>query len=278
MPEISAETKLLGIIGNPVEHSKSPQMHKRFAELTGGDYIYLAFKVEKDGLGAAIEGIRALGVCGVNVTAPYKFDVMKYLDEISSDAKKFGSVNTVVNKDGKLIGYNTDAGGFYKSLLREGIKIKNKDVLIYGAGGATQPVAVLFAMEGAKSITVINRTKERALRLADYVEEKTGMRIGVERSLSHYDVVINTTSAGMAPQIGVLPSEDLDFIDKDTAAADMIYNPWQTKFLYEAEKRGAKTVNGLGMLIYQGIIAYELFSGMKLDDRAYEEAKKAVLG
>lgn len=272
-----AHTKVLGIIGTPIEHTKSPLMHAEFAKLTNVNCVYTAFNVTKDGLADAIGGIRALGIKGVNVTAPHKIEVIKYLDEVSEEARLFGSVNTVVNRDGKLVGYNTDAEGFYRSLLAEGTDIKGKDILIFGAGGATQPVVILFALRGAKSITVINRTKERALRLKDYVKTAIDYEINIEILLEHYDVVINTTAAGMEPQVGVLPYEDLSFIDSDTVVADMIYNPWQTEFLKQAEIRGAKTINGIGMLIYQGIIAYELFTDTKLPDNAYELAKKAVL-
>lgn len=275
---VDAHTKVLGIIGTPIEHSKSPAMHAEFAKLTNVNCVYAAFEVTKDRLADAIYGIRGLGIKGVNVTAPHKFDVTQYLDEISEEAKLFGSVNTVVNRNGRLYGYNTDAEGFYKSILREGIDIIGKDVLIFGAGGATQPIVVLFAMKGAKSITVINRTEERAIRLKDYVKAAVGYEIKTRMELKHYDVVINTTTAGMEPQIGVLPYDDLSFIDSETAVADMIYNPWQTEFLKQAEGRGAKTVNGLGMLIYQGIIAYELFTDTKLPEDAFELAKKAVLG
>lgn len=277
MLQISADTRLLGIIGDPIEHTKSPQMHRRFAELSGYDCVYTAFHVTKENLGDAIRGVRSLGIQGINVTAPHKFEVMQYLDEISPQAERFGSVNTVVNRDGRLIGYNTDALGFYQSLLRAGITIKDKDVLIFGAGGATQPVVVLFAEEGARSITVINRTQARAERLKSYVLDIAGYTIETEHSLDRYDVVINTTSAGMEPQLGVLPCDDIDFIDNKTAAVDMIYNPWETEFLKQAKIRGAKTLNGLGMLIYQGIIAFELFSGTKLPPAAYEEAEKVVL-
>lgn len=275
---VDAHTQVLGIIGTPVEHSKSPQMHREFAKLTDVNCVYTAFNVTKDRLADAIYGVRGLGIKGVNITAPHKFDVTEFLDEISEEARLFGSVNTVVNRNGKLYGYNTDAEGFYKSILREGVDIIGKDVLIFGAGGATQPIVVLFAMKGAKSITVVNRTEERAIKLKDYVKLAVGYEINTKMQLSHYDVVINTTTAGMEPQIGILPFEDLGFIDAETAVVDMIYNPWQTEFLKQAELRGAKTVNGLGMLIYQGILAYELFTDTKLPDNAFEFAKKAVLG
>lgn len=272
-----AQTKVLGIIGTPIEHTKSPLMHAEFAKMTDVNCVYAAFDVTKERLGDAICGIRALGIKGVNVTAPHKFEVIKYLDEVSEEARLFGSVNTVVNIDGKLVGYNTDAEGFYRSLLAGGTDVAGKDILIFGAGGATQPIVILFALKGAKSITVINRTEERAERLKNYVKSAVGYDISTKMSLSHYDIVINTTSAGMAPQVGVLPYEDLTFVDSGTFAADMIYNPAQTEFLKQAELRGARTINGLGMLIYQGIIAYELFTDTKLPDNAFEIAKRAVL-
>ncbi len=274
---INAKTKLLAIIGDPIEHSKSPQMHKCFAELSGDNMIYTAFGVTKDKLEGAIEGIRSLDIRGVNVTAPHKFEVLKYLDEISEEAKVYGSVNTVVNQDGRLIGYNTDAEGFYRSLIADGIEVENKDILIFGAGGATQPVCIRFFRAGAKSITVINRTKKRAEELRDYIKNAIGEEIATEMKLSHYDVVINTTTAGMHPQEGVLPFADLSFIDGNTAAVDMIYNPPETAFLKKAREQGAKTLNGLGMLIYQGIVAYELFSGHNLPENAYAEAEKVIL-
>lgn len=277
MTKITAATKILGIIGDPVGHSKSPELHRCFAELTNTDYVYHAFHVTGDRLAEAIAGVRALGIAGVNVTAPHKLAVMQYLDEISDEAKRLGSVNTVVNRNGCLCGYNTDAQGFYKSVLRAGGEIKGKDVLIFGAGGATQPIAVLFAAEGAKTLTVINRTEERAKRLAEYTFNRTGKEVLTKRELAHYDVVINTTSAGMKPQLEALPSNSIDFIDENTFVADMIYNPRETRFLAEARRRGAKTVNGLGMLIYQGILAYELFTGTKLPENAYEAAERVVM-
>ncbi len=275
---VDAKTKVLGIIGDPVEHSKSPVMHAEFAKLTNENYVYTAFNVTKDKLKDAISGIQALGIAGVNVTAPHKESVIEFLDELSDEARLFGAVNTVVNRDGRLIGYNTDAEGFYKSLIREGIDIKGKDVLIFGAGGATRPIVVLFAIKGAKSITVINRTEQRAKKLAEYVKAAVGYDINTKMQLKHYDVVINTTSAGMEPQLDTLPYEDLSFIDSQTAVADLIYNPTETRFLELARNKGAKTVNGLGMLIYQGILAYELFTDKKLPQNAYDIAKKAVLG
>lgn len=278
MLEVNGHTKQLAIFGYPVEHSFSPQMHNFISEKMGNNYVYTALEVEPEKLGDAIRGMRAMKIVGVNITAPHKNAVMQYLDEISDEARKFGSVNTVVNKDGKLIGYNTDAQGFCRSLEYNGIEVEGKDILMLGAGGAAKPVCMLLAMKGAKSITLINRTKSKADELAEYVKTVIGYKIGTEMSLEHYDLVINTTAAGMAPQLDKCPLEDMSFIDSNTAVADMIYNPPKTVFLKRAEENGAKIMNGLGMLIFQGLLAYEYFTGTKLLDDMYEIVKKEVFG
>lgn len=278
MFNINGNTKTLAIIGHPVHHSHSPEMHTFLSEKYNNNYVYVPFDVLPENLESAVNGIRSLGIAGVNVTAPHKFNVMKYIDEISDNAKKFGSVNTVVNRNGKLFGYNTDADGFYSSMLHDGVDVKNRDILIIGAGGATQPIAVLFAMQSAKSITVQNRTKANAERLAEYVKQITGYTINTVPTLPHYDIVINTTSVGMYPDTDACPISDFSFIDKNTYAADMIYNPEKTLFLQNCEKNGAKISNGLGMLIYQGIMAYELFTDTKLPENTFDIIKKEVFG
>lgn len=269
-------TKKLAVIGDPIEHSLSPAMHREFIKLTGDDAEYTRVHVTKDTLADTMKNVRE-NMRGINVTAPHKVEVMQYLDEISEDARLFGAVNTIVNENGRLIGYNTDAKGFYNSLLRDGIETKDKDILFFGAGGATKSVCMYLAMQGARTITVINRTKERAELLKDYIKDTIGYEIKTEMELPRYDVVINTTSAGMAPQLDVLPYEDLDFIDKNTSVIDMIYNPPETRFLSIAKEKGARTLNGLGMLICQGILAYELFMDTKLPPEAFNKAK-AVIG
>ena len=282
MLKVDGHTRQLGIIGDPVEHSFSPAMHNFISELTGSNYIYSAWRVTD--VENAINGVRALGIRGINVTAPHKVKVMRYLDEIDEKARLLGSVNTVVNTDGYLKGYNTDADGFYMSLIRNGIEIRDKNILIIGAGGVTEPAVIRFSYEDPASVTVINRTHGRTLALAERVYEKTGFKIETEAGADSYDVIINTTSAGMAPQLDVLPTDAIDGVDvlslinENTAAVDMIYNPEETLFLREAKLRGAKTMNGLGMLIYQGIIAYELFTDTKLSDDIYDRIREEVFG
>lgn len=284
MFEIDGHTKQLGIIGYPVEHSFSPKMHNFISDSIHNNYVYCAWCVEPEKLGDAINGMRAFGISGMNVTAPHKVEVMKYLDCISPVAEELGSVNTVVNKDGKLYGYNTDADGFCMALTKADVAIKDSRILIIGAGGVTRPTVIRLIDNGAKEITVLNRTKSKVHSLADDILSTKGFKLQTEIKEKEFDIVINTTSAGMEPQENALPIEsideldDLSFINENTAVVDMIYNPDETLFLREAKKRGAKTLNGLGMLIYQGIIAYELFTGAKLPPDMGERIRKEVFG
>lgn len=282
MIEINGHTKQLGIIGYPVEHSFSPAMHNFISDALHNNFVYSAYCVHPDNLGKAIDGMRALGIKGMNTTAPHKVEVMKYLDEIDSTARELGSVNTVVNRGGRLYGYNTDADGFCMALEKDGIQIKGSKILIIGAGGVTRPVLIRLIDNGAAAVTVLNRTREKAVLLAENILSVKGFKINTDIDTLDFDIVINTTSAGMKPQETSLPIDsiaeidDLSFINKNTAVVDMIYNPDETLLLKEARLRGAKTLNGLGMLIYQGIIAYELFTDTKLPDDMGERIKKEV--
>lgn len=279
MREIDGHTKLLGLMGYPVEHTFSPQMHNYISQQYGQNYAYMALEAKPEMLKEAVEGLRALNFAGVNVTAPHKENVMQYLDEIDEEALLFGAVNTVKNDNGRLLGYNTDADGFYMSLLAEGVDVIGKDLLILGAGGASRPICVKFAKLGAKSITVLNRTQRRADDLAAFMKRNCNYDILTKREHDRYDVIINTTSAGMEPDIDTCPIEDFSFVDNNTAAADMIYNPPETIFLRRAREHGAgPIINGLGMLIYQGLVAYEIFTGVKVDPVIYDELKREVFG
>ncbi|MBR5271180.1 MAG: shikimate dehydrogenase [Clostridia bacterium] len=282
MNHITAKTKLLGVIGNPIEHSFSPKLHNYIIEQMNSDYVYTAFNVEASDLKYVTDAIRALGIKGINVTAPYKAQIMQYLDVISDDARLFNSVNTVVNRNGKLYGYTTDAEGCYASLVNEGIEICNKNVLVIGAGGVVTPTIIRLIRENPKSVTVVNRTQSKTNILMEDIFNKTGYKISTNMDISSYDVVINTTSAGMSPKEDILPTDsiecikNLDFINEKTSVVDMIYNPEKTFFLRECEKRGAKIANGLGMLIYQGIFAYELFTDTTLPTNIADMIKKEV--
>lgn len=284
MKDITAGTKKLGIIGCPVEHSFSPVMHNYISERMGADYIYAGYHVEPENIGDAVRGMRALGISGMNVTAPHKRAVMEYLDETDGRAQRLGSVNTIVNRGGVLKGYNTDSDGFYMALDKAGIAVNGKHILIIGCGGVVRPTLIRLIEAEPKTVTVINRTASKAEALAEALRCETGFEIKTEIDRSSFDIVINTTSAGMEPQENVLPTDSisgvnvLELINENTAAVDMIYNPPKTRFLAEAEKRGAKILNGLDMLIYQGLIAYELFTGIKLPDDMAELIRRDVFG
>lgn len=282
MIKIDGHTQHLGIIGYPIEHTFSPAMHNFISEAVHNNFIYSAYLIPPEQLKNAINAVRALDIKGINVTAPHKVEVMQYLDEVTDTARELGSVNTVVNRGGKLYGYNTDADGFCMMLEKDDIPIKGSNILIIGAGGVTRPTVIRLIDNGASAITVLNRTKEKADSLADDIMKVKGFKINTTVNSFDFDIVINTTSAGMEPQENVLPTDsiseisDLSFINENTAVVDMIYNPSETRFLKESRERGAKTLNGLGMLIYQGVIAYELFTDTKLPSNIGELIQREV--
>lgn len=268
---VNGKTKLIGLVGNPVEHSISPQLHNTLSMEFSKNLIYVPFRVEEGFLRDAVNGLRAINVLGFNVTIPYKTEIIGLLDEVSEEALLMGAVNTVKNIDGKLIGYNTDADGFLNSFIEEtGEGFKDKNVLIIGAGGTARALAVKIAMEGASNIGIINRTIEKAQNIADIVNENVKnvvntynfKNLELTNLINKTDIIINTTSVGMYPNIESTPIQ-VDF-RKDQIVYDVIYNPYETKLLSEAKKSGCKTVNGLGMLIYQGIKAYEVWSGVDI--------------
>ncbi|MCY9669412.1 shikimate dehydrogenase [Paenibacillus alginolyticus] len=262
---IDSHTILYGVFGDPIRHSRSPIMLNRAFQEAGINAVYAAFHVRPEELGDAVRGIRALGYRGINVTIPHKVEVMQYLDEIDEGARIVGAVNTIVNESGKLIGYNTDGIGYVRSLKEEtGIELKGKSVLLLGAGGAARGVAYALAKEGARRIYIANRTKERALELADTISSYTeAIGLGMDE-LGHVvdevQFVLNTTSAGMHPHVDEVPLP-LEFLRSHHLVSDLIYNPRITRFLHEAEARGARIHGGLGMFIYQGAFAFEYWTG-----------------
>ncbi len=268
--------KKLAVIGYPIAHSYSPLMHNFISKEMNADFVYEAVETPPEKLGEVVLMLKNSGVVGFNVTAPHKFNVMECLDEITDEAKFFGSVNTVVNRNGKLIGYNTDAEGFYEALRYRGINPNGKHILMLGAGGASQPVAINLAPK-CSSLTVINRTKERLFALKEQVKACTGMDIKTEIGREKYDIIINCTSLGMGDNIGKSPLSDLGLIGDDTYCVDMIYNPWESRFLKDAKEVGAKCVNGLSMLIFQGILAYRIFTGIDVPFSIADGIEKEIL-
>ena len=264
----------LAIIGDPVSHSHSPKIHNFISKRLGLDYRYEILETPPGKLEDNIKLLKS-EYAGFNVTSPYKIEVMSYLDEISPQAQRYGAVNTVVRKDGKLYGYNTDADGFFMSIPNRNVSDKN--VLILGAGGAAHPVAMNLAERGAASVTILNRTVNKAEEIRDNLK-KYGLKLEIEQKRENYDLIINCTTLGMGKNKDMLPPIDMSVIDKNTLVGDMIYNPEKTLFLQEAEKRGATIFNGLGMLVYQAVLAYEFFTDLKLDETMPEEIFKEVFG
>jgi shikimate dehydrogenase len=258
-------TVLYGVIGDPIRHSKSPIMLNRAFGERGINGAYAAFHVEPGKLGEAIGGIRALGFRGLNVTIPHKIEVMKYLDEIHPGARAAGAVNTIVNENGRLIGYNTDGIGYVRSLKEEAEpNLSGRTILVLGAGGASRGILWALAQEKPAKLLLANRTDEKAVELAKAFAPEIDVTAiawtDVEAACRDADVVINTTSVGMSPNVEATPI-DPAWLKHGAIASDLIYNPLQTKFIREAEARGCRAHGGLGMFIYQGAYAFEYWTG-----------------
>jgi len=266
---INTKTELLGLLGNPLEHSFSPKMHNKTYEKNSMNYLYLPLEIEEENIEDVLKGIKHMKFIGFNVTIPYKIKIMKFLDEIDTLAKKIGSVNTVKITNGKLIGFNTDGSGFVKSLqIDSKIDVNKNKFLLLGAGGASRSIAMTLADRGAEKILIANRTVEKAKELSTEVNSKVRKCCSyvdinsikkMKESTNIVDVIINTTSLGMYPNIEGCPI-NTELLLKKHLVADIVYNPVKTKLLKEAENKGCKIQNGLGMLINQAAEAFEIWT------------------
>ncbi|WP_139490410.1 shikimate dehydrogenase [Brevibacillus dissolubilis] len=262
---ITSKTKLVGLFGHPVGHSQSPLMHNAAFEHKRLAFAYAAFDILPEDLGEAVAGIRALGLRGVNVTIPHKETIMRHLDEIDPLAARIGAVNTVVNDGGHLIGYNTDGTGYVRSFVEEtGVLLSNQVVTLIGAGGAARAVACTLADKGVREIRIVNRSRERAQKLAAHISPwvKTSVYAPDDGNAVMTDttLLINTTSIGMYPNVDEMPVP-LDWLHSDLIVSDLIYNPLETKLLTTARELGAMVHSGIGMFINQGALAFELWTG-----------------
>ncbi|MDY0362814.1 MAG: shikimate dehydrogenase [Desulforegulaceae bacterium] len=261
---MDSHTEVFAVIGNPVKHSLSPFMHNFAFELLSLNAVYTAFEISD--LESAVKGIRGLGIKGVSVTVPHKENIIKYLDEISDSSLKIGAVNTVTNKNGILEGDNTDWKGFILS-LKEHSRIKDRKTLVIGAGGASRGVCYGLASENA-DIYITNRTKSKGIELArDFDGEFVGFE---EIEKLEPEIIINTTSVGMYPDIDKSPVEKTVFKTKGTAI-DIVYNPLNTKFLKDASMSGFKTVSGVGMFVYQGGLQFEKWTNIRFPFQIMKE-------
>lgn len=288
MQEINGNTQILGIIGKPVKHTLSPLIHNFLAESLGHPMVYVPFEVQGD-VHAAVQGAYTLGIKGLNVTVPYKSAVMEDLVETDAAALQIGAVNTLVRTEKGYKGYNTDVLGLKRELYEEKIPITGERVIILGAGGAARAVAFLCAYEGAKSICILNRNIDKAMALAadvnsilskpkDYVQ---GFGLSDYARLEGDDyLAFQCTSVGLFPNEDEAVTVENDFYRKLKYAVDLIYTPRVTKFMQMASAMGCHTTNGMKMLLYQAIAAYELWTGERiaddLADKAYELLMNAV--
>lgn len=264
---ISGKSKVCGVMGCPVEHSMSPLIQNFYAEKTGTDMVYVPFRVECGQVKEAVLGAWALNLTGLNVTVPHKQAVMEYLCDIDEDARAIGAVNTLVRTEDGFKGFNTDASGLLRSMKEAGVLILGRSCLLIGAGGAAKAAAHVLAKEGAETVYILNRSLERAVCLADTVNERFGRRVMVPMELSDYRnlpegpfLAVQTTSVGMTGNTGAAPIEDRSFYKKLENAVDIIYTPLETRFMKLVKEAGGKAVGGLDMLVYQGITAYELWN------------------
>ncbi len=270
---IDAKTDVYGVIGDPIEHSLSPLLQNWMIEKFGLAAIYMAFHVRKPRLGAAVAGMRALDIMGLNVTVPHKTSVLEYVDAQTDQVKKLGAANTLANKDGKITAHVTDPFGFIMSLGPEKERFDGADILLIGAGGGARSVCFALAELGARKVFVTDIENERAKNLAVLAVEKFGLTDvelcpaypeAVNQAVSGSTVVINATPAGMTPNIDQSPVKFFDAFSEKHFVYDLIYNPAKTKFLREAEKKGATVRNGLDMLIFQGLGALRIWCEAEL--------------
>jgi shikimate dehydrogenase len=264
---ISGNTKIYGVIGQPISHTASPAMHNAAFEAAGLDAKYVAFEVAPELLGDAVRGMRALGLMGLNVTVPHKRAVIPLLDEIKGDALRLGVVNVIKRESGgRLTGHNTDAAGFLRSMEEGNVRFEGKRVLMFGAGGAAPAVLLALQRGGAAAVHIFNRTRKKADALAETFRA-TGFEVlvadfsGTEIDTLYKEatIIVNVTSLGMRQN--ELPPVAVEKIGPRHTVVDIIYNPWETALLAEARKRGAATANGYGMLLHQAAEAFALWTG-----------------
>ncbi len=285
MGEINGLTRTCGLIGNPVEHTVSPAIHNTLAEATEVDLAYVPFHVNTGCLQQAIEGAYALHLLGLNITVPYKSDVIPFLKELDDLAEKIGAVNTLVRTENGFKGYNTDMPGLFRAMCSDGVKIEGESVILLGAGGVARAVAILLADKGADKLYIVNRTREKAQQIAEEVNRLQGREFAIAVALAEYRSIpntrkylcIQTTNVGMYPKVEEAVIEDEAFYQMLHTGYDLIYNPYCTKFMKLLRQQGGQAYNGLKMLLYQGIIGYELWTGKEISEALAQQVLEKLL-
>ena len=268
--------KSFAVIGDPIDHSLSPNIHSAAFRELNLDSSYIGYRIPKGELEGGIEGLKKIKINGFNITIPHKIEMMKYLDKIDESCSIIGAVNTVVNNDGVLKGYNTDMDGFLEPLKKRNVSIQNSKVLLIGAGGAARAIVAGIAKEKAKSIDIANRTIENANNLSEFAQ-KIGLSANVKKiedvdNLENYDIIINATSIGLKNEKSPISFEGMK---EKTIVYDIVYAPMNTDFIKKAKEKKLEVIYGYEMLLGQATRAFEIWHEMKAP---YNAMKKALLG
>jgi len=283
---ISATSRLCAVIGDPVHHSMSPQIHNSAFQACGLDMVYVAFHVKKGDVGRALEGVRSLGIRGLSVTIPHKVDVIPYLDQIDEISGQIGSINTVVNEGDRLVGYSTDGPGALRALAARSVETRGRNVLLLGSGGAARAVAFSLAdSEEPPWLTILAIEEEEARQLRSDLTDKTNLPLTTKRlnpetlrdAMAEADIVIHATPVGMSPRTDetLVPRH---LIKAGQVVFDIVYTPLETRLIREAAAVGALTVAGLGMFVHQAAIQFELWTGQNAPIRLMEDTVRGALG
>ena len=270
LPGIDGETRVAGVIGWPVRHSLSPPMHNAAFAALGLNWVYVPFAVAPERVGEAMAAVQALDLAGLNVTIPHKMAVLEHLDELGPEAEALQAANTIILREGRLIGRNTDGAGFLRSLREIGGEVAGRPVALIGAGGSARSVALAVCQAGASRLSIVNRTVSKAEALAEMIGRLApACRIeavaledsAAQEAVSGAEVVIDSTAVGMYPHHEVAPVVPADWLQDHQIVCDLTYNPRQTTLLRAAAGRGARTLDGTGMLVHQGALAFEYWTG-----------------
>lgn len=278
MAEKKYRAELVGVFGDPVDGNPTGVVEEAGFAATRLNYRYITCLVKRGDIANAILGMRAMNMRGVNLTMPHKVNVLPYLDEITPAARIIGAVNTVVNRGGHLLGENTDGKGFVKSLTDEGIDLHGKTVCLLGAGGAARAIGVECALNGAAKIIIVNRNAERGTALCDAIAENTDAQAeyipwaGTAPVPEQTDILVNATCVGLFPDVNACPDIDYDTIEKGMIVCDVVFNPAMPVFLQKARQRGARTISGLGMLVNQAALNFEIWTDVKAPREVMLEA------
>jgi len=280
-PPVSFKQEITAVFGKPIAENPTQVMVEAAYRHHGLAWRYLTLEVDPSGLADAVKGARAMGFAGFNCTIPHKVAVIPHLDELGESARLMGAVNCVVRRGAKLVGENTDGKGFLKS-LREIIDPREKSILLFGAGGAARAIGVELALAGASHITVVNRSRARGLELSTLLEQKTKVKVehlpwkDAFRIPESTDVVINATSIGLFPDVDAELPIDPGTLGPRMVVADVIPNPPRTRLIRSAEKKGCRVIDGLGMLVNQGVIGVKYWTGVDPDPSVMRKALEEV--